>query len=132
MNGNIEANTRGKHAEFAYGLGSNAIFITKQDDESSDQPQHTGRSMTGVSTYFSWDFFKTESRLIQKGYRFWLSKCCIYVEAFDALGNRLVYTTEIWNNLFHWKRMQLTKQEHDVYSDFHVLNQLSSFNVVTA
>lgn len=117
----------GKRAEYAFGLGSNAIFATKQDDKSYDQGAHSTAAKSGVSTYLSYDFFKTETRLIQKGYKFWLSKCCIYVEAFDPHGNRLVYTSEVWENKFHWKRMKLIRSESDVYTDFHVLHELDSF-----
>lgn len=119
----------GKHADYAYGLGSNAIFITKQDDESSDQPKLPGRPMKGVSTYFSWDFFKTETKIIHKGYKFWLSKCCIYVESYSSDGSRLVYTSEIWNNHFHWRRMHLIKHHNEEYNDFKVLTKISSFHV---
>lgn len=126
-----EYKTRAKSADFAYGLGSNAIFITKQDDESSDQGHIGSHNNHGVSTYFSWDFFKTETRVIYKGYKFWLSKCCIYVEAFDNAGNRLVYTSEVWSNTFHWKRMHLVRNENEAYIDFHVLEDMSSFNVAT-
>lgn len=103
--------------------------MTKQDDESADQPASVGRNANGVSTYFSWDFFKTENRIITSGYKFWLSKCCIYVEAHDPSGNRLVYTTEVWSNNFHWRRMHLIRNEQEAYIDFHVLNELTCFNV---
>lgn len=84
---------------------------------------------TGISIFFSWDFFNTQTLIVEGGFKFWLSQCCLFVESLDKKGERLIYSTEIWENAFNWRKVTFEGEEIRDFTEFEILDRLESFTV---
>lgn len=83
----------------------------------------------GLSVYFSWDLLKTQTKLVNGGYKYWLTKCCLYVETMDKKGKKFIHGTEVASNAFHWKEVKLEGASLQEYNDFSFMKLKKSFTV---
>lgn len=120
-----------KHADFGLDAGNFAIVVTEAEDKDIPMAAIAPKHPQGVSVTFSWDFFKTQTRIVQGGYRYWLTKCCLLAETADKKGNRFLHVTETWNNAFHWHQVSFEGDgvTSNTYSDYSFVPDLKSFEV---
>ena len=124
-----------KHSEYSRTYGSNGIVVTEQDNSTPRSPVFvhqtvgTPKNPDGISVYFSWDFFKAQTRIVQGGYKFWLSKCCLFVENADKKGRRVIYGTEVWENAFNWRPISFEDASIHEFFDLDIIKGLDSFTV---
>lgn len=69
---------------------------------------------------------------MQGGYKFWLSKCCLFVESADKNGRRVVYGTEVWDNAFDWRPISFEDARLHELLDLDIVKGLDSFTVLAA
>lgn len=87
--------------------GVDAIVSTEYDLKFGPQPTKTPQRPQGVSLYFSWDLFETQTRIVDGGYRYWLSSRTMFVETADRKGRISLHCTEIYQNAFNWRPVNL-------------------------
>lgn len=92
-----------KHHSQTIVPGADAIISTEYDLKFSPQTAKPSQKPQGVSLYFSWDFFETQTRIVDGGYRYWLSSRTLFVETADRKGRISLHATETHQNAFNWR-----------------------------
>ena len=118
-----------KHADYAENYGNEAIVVTSEDNRLIKQPEKLPKQPQDVSVYFSWDFFNRETRIVSKGFQYWLSKCCLFVQTVDKKGNKILHSTEVWHNIFNWRPVTFGEDSIQDYFDFGVVKNLKIYTV---
>lgn len=118
-----------KHADFADNYGNEAIIITAEDNRLAKQPEKLPKYPQDVSVYFSWDFFNRETRIVDKGSQYWLSKCCLFVQTIDKKGNKFLHSTEVWHNIFNWRQVTLGENSIQDYFEIGIMNNFHIYTV---
>lgn len=116
----------GREAHYSYGIGEDAIFVTKQQNEKKKQTlklRHFSRHRT-VNTYYTNNYFETKKRIVKTGFKMFISRCCLFVERQTDTGSKLV-VSEVWNRRF--KFMDVNIMDDEDYSEFKVINDVQSF-----
>lgn len=118
-----------KHADYAENYGNEAIVVTSPDNRLTRQPEKVPKQSQDVSVYFSWDFFKRETRIVDKGSHYWLSKCCLFVQTIDKKGAKHLHSTEVWHNIFNWRQVTIGEGSIQDYLDFGIIKNLNIYTV---
>lgn len=122
-----------KQGEFVWDAGNSGIIITECDNKLKSQAPTLPKNPQGVSTYFSWDLFKSQTRIVKNGYKYWLTSCCLFVETTDKLGKKSIHVTETYQNAFHWKGVVLRSEGviggGGEYFDYSIVSMEDEFTV---
>lgn len=116
----------GREAHYSFGIGANAIFITKQEDDTKKQPKYMKHftKHSKISVFYSDNFFNTTRKIVDEGFSMMVSRCCLFVQSPTDMGTKLS-VSEVWNRKFYFKDVAIL-DDYD-YKNFRILNELQSF-----
>ena len=119
-----------KHSDFRLDLGNQAIISQEIDDSSLENIETQTNIPRTASIYFSWDLFATSTQIAEQVNKYWLTKCCLFVEFYADQFSKALQMTDVSQNVFHW--LPVTFDGHyslDLF-DFKIVQNLDSFTVI--